>query len=43
LGKDALAYAGGYLAFLHMARPDVAAKIQAENPWLVRWQKSATA
>lgn len=36
IGKDALAYVGGYLAFLHMSRPEVAAKIAAANPWLVR-------
>jgi len=32
------AYAAGYLSFLHMARPDVAAKIAGENPWLTRWR-----
>ena len=34
LGRDAQAYAGGYLAFIHMTRPDVAAKIAAGVPWL---------
>ena len=39
LGKDAQAYAGGYLSFIHMSRPDVAAKIAEAHPWLVRHQK----
>lgn len=34
IGKDARAYAKGYLAFVHMSRPDVAAKLTAENPWI---------
>jgi hypothetical protein len=43
IGKDAYAYAAGYLSFLHMARPDVASKIAAENPWLTRWQQASRA
>lgn len=39
IGKDAMAYASGYLSFIHMARPDLAAKIAQENPWLTRWKK----
>lgn len=34
LGKDAESYANGYLSFVHMARPDIAAKIAAAHPWL---------
>jgi hypothetical protein len=41
LGKDALAYASGYLAFVHMARPAVAAKIAAAHPWLTRYRRPA--
>jgi len=36
IGQDALAYAAGYLSFIHMVSPDVAAKIAAANPWLVK-------
>lgn len=36
IGRDAIAYAGGYLAFLHMARPDIAAKFRQRHPWLVK-------
>lgn len=38
LGQDALAYAGGYLSFIHMVNPQQAAKLQAAHPWLQRWQ-----
>jgi hypothetical protein len=41
IGKDAYAHAAGYLSFLHMARPDVAAKIAEANPWLTRWKKES--
>lgn len=34
MGRDAGAYARGYLAFVHMARPDVAAALRARHPWL---------
>jgi hypothetical protein len=40
IGKDAYAYASGYLSFLHMARPDVAARLAAENPWIIRWRRA---
>jgi hypothetical protein len=40
IGKDAYAYAAGYLSFLHMARPDVAARLAAENPWVTRWRRN---
>ena len=39
LGRDAQAYAGGYLSFVHMARPDVAAKIAQAHPWLHKHEK----
>jgi len=35
-GRDALAYATGYLSFIHMVRPDRAAEIAARHPWVVR-------
>jgi len=34
IGKDALAYARGYLSFIHMVNPEQAQKIAAANPWL---------
>lgn len=39
LGRDALAYAGGYLSYIHMVNPQQAARIQSAHPWLQRWQK----
>lgn len=36
IGKDARAYASGYLAFLHMVSPEYAAKLKAKHPWAVR-------
>ncbi|MDX1932722.1 MAG: reverse transcriptase domain-containing protein [Capsulimonadales bacterium] len=39
IGKDAYAYAAGYLSYLHMTRPEVAARIAYAHPWLNRWQK----
>jgi hypothetical protein len=38
LGKDAQAYATGYLSFVQMARPDIAAKLVAAHPWLRPWE-----
>jgi hypothetical protein len=34
VGRDAQSYAKGYLAFLHMARPEVAAKFAEAHPWV---------
>lgn len=34
MGKSALSYARGYLAFVHMVSPDVAAKLRAKHEWL---------
>lgn len=34
LGRDARAYCLGYVAFIAMARPDIAAKLRAAHPWL---------
>lgn len=34
MGRDAGAYARGYLAFVHMARPATAATLRARHPWL---------
>jgi RNA-directed DNA polymerase len=39
IGKDAVAYAAGYLSFLHMVAPEQEEKIQRTYPWLTRWQK----
>jgi retron-type reverse transcriptase len=36
LGRDALAYASGYLSFVRMSRPDVAERFAAAHPWLLR-------
>jgi len=34
IGKDAKAYAKGYLAFLHMVSPEQAQKLRAKHAWL---------
>ena len=34
IGQDALAYARGYLSFIHMANREQAAKFRAAHPWL---------
>jgi RNA-directed DNA polymerase len=34
LGKNALNYAKGYLAYVHMVNPEQAQKLLATNPWL---------
>lgn len=36
LGKDARAYAAGFLAFVHMVNPEQAEKITRAHPWLPR-------
>lgn len=36
MGQDALAYARGYLSFVHMVSPEQEAKIKAKFPWLER-------
>jgi hypothetical protein len=41
LGKDAQAYASGYLAFVHMVSPEQEAKITQQHPWLSRWRAKA--
>ena len=38
IGKNALAYAAGYLSFLHGVNPALEQKIQSQFPWLSRWQ-----
>lgn len=40
-GQDARAYASGYVSFIHMVRPDHAAKLRAAHPWLVRGKETA--
>ena len=40
LGKDAQAYASGYLAFVHMVSPEQEAKITQQHPWLSRWRRT---
>jgi len=41
MGKDARAYAGGYLAFLHMVSPAQAQRLALKHPWVAQWQKDA--
>ena len=41
LGKDALAYGAGYLAFIHMVSPEQAKRLQEKHPWLARWRKDS--
>ena len=38
LGRNANAYACGYLSFIHMVNPEQAARLQAKHPWLTRWE-----
>jgi RNA-directed DNA polymerase len=40
LGRNAQAYAAGYLSFLHMVSPEQEEKIHRAHPWLVRWHKT---
>ncbi len=37
LGRDARAYAAGYLSFIHMVNPEQEERIRARHPWLSRW------
>lgn len=37
LGRDAKAYASGYLSFIHMVNPEQEEKIRAKHPWLSHW------
>ena len=39
IGKNALLYARGYLAFLHMVNAEQAARFQERHPWLSRLEK----
>ena len=41
MGKDAHAYASGYLAFLHMVAPEQAARLALKHPWVARWRLPA--
>jgi len=38
LGQDALAYASGYLSFIHMVNPEQEEQIKRAAPWLIRWR-----
>jgi RNA-directed DNA polymerase len=38
-GKNAMAYAAGYLAYLHMVAPEHAAKLRQAHPWVERQSK----
>ena len=38
IGKDALQYAGGYLAYLAMVCPEQASSIQSRYPWVSRYK-----
>jgi hypothetical protein len=37
IGKDARAYAAGYLSFIHMVDAQKAARIAEAHLWLARW------
>lgn len=37
LGKNAQAYAFGYVAFLHMVAPEQAERVRQAHPWLNQW------
>jgi len=41
MGKDARAYAGGYLAFLHMVAPEQAQRLAVKHPWVAQWSQNA--
>ena len=41
-GKDARAYAGGYLPFLHMVAPEQAQRLTLKHPWVAQWEKTAS-
>ena len=41
MGKDVRAYAGGYLAFLHMVSPAQGERLALKHPWVARWQQAA--
>ena len=41
MGKDARAYASGYLAFLHVVAPEQAARLALKHPWVARWRLPA--
>ena len=43
MGQDALAYAGGYWAFIHMISPSQAAKLRAAHPWLEQFHSNKDA
>jgi retron-type reverse transcriptase len=40
LGQDSLAYAAGYLSFIHMVNPEQEMTIRAAHPWLERRQRA---
>jgi hypothetical protein len=41
IGKDALAYAQGYLSFIHMVNAEQEAKIRRDFPWISAWHERA--
>ncbi|HEX8551794.1 MAG TPA: reverse transcriptase family protein [Abditibacteriaceae bacterium] len=41
IGKDSLAYAQGYLSFIHMVNAEQEAKIRRDFPWLAAWHERA--
>jgi len=38
MGRDARAYAAGYLAFLHMVSPEQASRLREKHPWAAQYQ-----
>lgn len=41
MGRDARAYAAGYLAFLHMVSPEQARRLSQKHPWAAHWRAEA--
>jgi len=38
MGRDARAYASGYLAFVHMVSPEQASRLREKHPWVTQYQ-----
>jgi len=39
LGRNAKAYAAGYLSYIHMVNPEQEERLRAKYPWLRRWEE----
>jgi hypothetical protein len=40
-GRNARAYAAGYLSFIHMVNPEQEERLRRRYPWLRRWEEPA--